>query len=156
MEEEHGGEEGVLEELKSDNGKISKGEVVKRIREIKDDKDFAEESIILNAYLNLLEKETEAGRKIRKAKEDLTTKVSKKYPTLSENEVRTLVVDDKWIATLREEIEGEIEKISQDLTQRVKELADRYSTPLPSLEEQVEILNSKVVAHLRKMGFEWK
>jgi type I restriction enzyme M protein len=41
------------------------------------------------------------------------------------------------------------------LTGRVKELAERYATPLPRLTEKVEVLSSKVDEHLKRMGFVW-
>jgi type I restriction enzyme M protein len=69
--------------------------------------------------------------------------------------VKALVVDDKWLAALGAAIGGEMERISQALTQRVKELAERYATPLPALGEQVADLERRVAAHLERMGFAW-
>ena len=43
-----------------------------------------------------------------------------KYPTLSKDEVKTLVVDDKWLGSIAATIHGEIDRISQTLTQRLK------------------------------------
>ena len=40
-------------------------------------------------------------------------------------------MDDKWLAALDAAIHGEMDRISQALTQRVKELAERYETPMP-------------------------
>jgi type I restriction enzyme M protein len=54
-----------------------------------------------------------------------------KYPQLSVAEVQSLVVEDKWMAKLQEAIAGEVDRISQGLTQRVKVLAERYDKPLP-------------------------
>jgi type I restriction enzyme M protein len=48
-----------------------------------------------------------------------------------------------------------MERISQRLTQRIKELATRYGTPLPAINQQVKELEEKVNAHLAKMGFSW-
>ena len=69
--------------------------------------------------------------------------------------MKTLVVDDKWMATLQATIKGEIDHISQRLTNRIKELAERYETPLPSIDQEVKDLAEKVNAHLSKMGFVW-
>jgi type I restriction enzyme M protein len=49
-----------------------------------------------------------------------------------------------------------MERISQRLTQRIKELAERYDTPLPQQTVEVAELEAKVSAHLQKMGFVWK
>ncbi len=78
-----------------------------------------------------------------------------KYPSLTEEEVKILVVDDKWLATIASAIHGEMDRISQTLTRRVKELAERYETPLPEVTRKVAELEAKVNAHLEKMGFAW-
>lgn len=78
-----------------------------------------------------------------------------KYPTLNVDEVKTLVVDDKWLGTIAHAIHGEMDRISQAVTKRVKELAQRYETPLPQAIGRVTELEEKVDAHLAKMEFSW-
>jgi len=110
---------------------------------------------IINQYLQLLEDEKEVKAKIKQTEKELDEKLYAKYPTLTEIEVKTLVVDDKWMQTIENAIKGEIDHISQRLTNRIKELADRYDTPLPQIDQNVKDLESKVNAHLAKMGFVW-
>jgi type I restriction enzyme M protein len=50
-------------------------------------------------------------------------------------------------------VHGELERISQSLTQRIKELAERYETPMPQLSRHVEELEAKVNRHLQRMGY---
>ena len=70
---------------------------------------------------------------------------------------KTLVVDDKWLAALDAAIHGEMDRISQALTQRVKELAERYETPMPQISRIAwPSLEAKVNRHLERMGFSWK
>ncbi|MFC3120910.1 hypothetical protein [Agaribacter flavus] len=38
---------------------------------------------------------------------------------------------------------------------RVKQLEERYSTPLPTLTQSVDDLNDKVSGHIKAMGLEW-
>ena len=85
----------------------------------------------------------------------LDAKVASQYARLSEDEIKTLVVDDKWIATLSTDIQTELDRVSQALTGRIKQLAERYEKPLPKLTEYIEILGMKVDEHLKKMGFAW-
>ncbi len=153
MEEEHSGEDGVLEELKSDKGKISKVVVQKRIKAINNDPEYANEMAVLVPYLDILEKESDAGKRISIDQNDLKSKVISKYPRLSEIELKKMVATDKWLETLRGEFEGEVEKIAEILVRRVKELADRYAAPLPELEQEVELLSTQVATHLQNMGF---
>jgi type I restriction enzyme M protein len=155
MVEEHNGEEGLLAEVIDEKDKIAKGEVLRRIKEIKDDIAYDDELTVLRDYLKLIEQEAEAKKKIKEAQSDLEKKVISKYKVLTEDEIKTLLIDDKWIAVVERDIKTEMERISQRLTQRIKELAQRYETPLPKLTEEVEALTSKVDAHLHKMGFKW-
>ena len=156
LEEEHSGEEGLLEEVKSDKGKISKGSVQARLKEIGADKEVADEVAVLKTYLALVEKEAAAGKAVKDAQKALDAKVSAKYMAMSEEDVKALVVDDKWLASIENDIHSELDRVSQRLTQRIKELAERYVVTLPGLSAEVEILTDKVDEHLKRMGFVWK
>ena len=79
-----------------------------------------------------------------------------KYPKLAEAEIKTLVVDDKWMARIGVAVQGELERVSQTLTSRIRELAERYATPLPQLTDEVATLAARVEEHLAKMGASWK
>ncbi|MDP3838194.1 MAG: hypothetical protein Q8Q54_04660, partial [Methylococcales bacterium] len=68
-------------------------------------------------------------------------------------DIKQLVVDDKWMASIERSVKTEMERISQRLTQRIKELAERYETPLPEQTAEVDSLETKVMAHLANMGF---
>ena len=159
MGEEHSGEDGLLEEVKSDKGKISKGNVQKRIKEIKkdpsSDADAFEELKVLEAYLKLMGNEADANKNIKNAQKALDNEVIGRYKVLTEDEIKTLVVDDKWMATISGDVKSELERISQRLAQRIKELAERYATPMPELNATVGELEAEVGKHLEKMGFEW-
>ena len=156
MDEEHGGEGGLLEEAKNEKGKITKASIHVRLKDILTDPDATDERTMLYAYLDLLEQETEARKKVKDAQKALDAKVAAKYKMLSEDEVKTLVVEDKWLATLASDVQSELNRISQALTGRIKELAERYAMPLPMLSEEVEVLTGKVDVHLKTMGFVWK
>ena len=155
LDEEHGGEGSLLEEAKNDKGKITKTAVKARLKDLWADPDADDERMALNEYLALIEQESEANKRIKEAQKALDAKVAARYKALSEDEVRTLVVDDKWVATLSADVQTELDRISQALTGRIKELAERYATPLPQLGEKVAALSGKVGAHLNRMGFVW-
>ena len=76
--------------------------------------------------------------------------------TLTPDEVKALVVDHKWMAALDAAVHGELDRVSQALTGRVKELAERYGRTMPELAQQVDELEVRVAGHLAKMGFAWK
>lgn len=149
MEEEHGGEEGAFFEW----DKVNKANVTARLKEIKGDQDAKEEAEVLNVWLELSNRESELKTELKNAQSDLDSKAYAKYPTLTEAEVQTLVVDDKWLSALDAAIHGEMDRISQVLTHRVKELAERYEIPMPQQARNVADVVQAVNRHLEKMGF---
>lgn len=154
-EEEHSGEEGILEEIKNDKGNITKGNLKSKIKETKDNEDYKEEYEILNNYLKLVDNEAKSNKEIKKLEKELNKKVDSKYKELSEDQVKELVIDYKWIPTITSDVNGELERISHRLTTRIKELAERYEESLPQIEEEIKELESKVEGHLQRMGFSW-
>ena len=83
-------------------------------------------------------------------------RVAVQYGKLTEIEIKTLVVDDKWLATLSAAVQGELDRVSQTLTGRIRQLVERYATPLPKLTGEVAALAARVDEHLIKMGAVWK
>ena len=156
MEEEHGGEEGAFSELE----KVNKAGVMARVKELQADSGRltvdGEELAPLQEWLKLNGEEGELKKKLKDAEADLDAKAYAHYPKLTEAEIKTLVVDDKWLAFLDAVIHSEMDRVSQSLTQRVKELAERYETPTPQMNNRVDDLEAKVNRHLEKMGFSWK
>ena len=103
----------------------------------------------------MLKQQTEAKAKRKAAQEDLDKKIDAKYPTLTEAEIKTLVVDDKWMPRVSAAVQGELDRVSQTLTGRIRQLAERYATPLPKLTGEVKALAAKVDGHLKRMGASW-
>jgi len=151
LEEEHGGEEGFLGTLE----KINKAEVTARLKEIKGDKEAADEVAVLKQWLKLNTEEADYKKAIREAEAALDLLAYGKYPQLTEAEIKTLVVDDKWLTTITAAVQGELERVSQTLTGRIRQLAERYATPLPKLIDEVEALSARVDEHLKQMGLVW-
>ncbi|OYW71214.1 MAG: type I restriction endonuclease subunit M [Verrucomicrobia bacterium 12-59-8] len=152
LEEEHGGEEGYLGAL----DKIAKAEVNARLKEIKADKEAKDEITVLKRWLELTESEFALKRTVKEQEAALDSLAYEKYPKLSEAEIKTLVVEDKWMARLANAVQGELDRVSQTLTGRIRELAERYATPLPQLTDEVAMLSARVEAHLTRMGASWK
>ncbi|MBY0510607.1 MAG: type I restriction-modification system subunit M [Rhodospirillaceae bacterium] len=149
LEEEHGGEDGAFSELE----KVNKANVATRLKEIEGEKDAKDEAEVLNSWLKLANEEAGAKKTLKEVEVDLDAKALAKYPKLTEGEIKSLVVDDKWMAAISDAIHGEMDCISQALTKRVKELAERYETTLTKLSDEVAQLSARVGEHLSKMGF---
>ena len=148
--EEHVGDEGLLSEAINDKDKVTKASVAERLKTATD----IEEVTVLKQAKKLIEQETAAKKEVKEAEIALNTKVLNKYPALNLQEIKTLVVQDKWLATLQANIQAEIERVTQQLANRIKELEERYAEPLPQIEQEVIELSDKVAAHLKAMGLE--
>ena len=111
---------------------------------------------MLAGWLSLNGEEAALKKRVKEAEAALDAQAYAQYPKLSEAEIKTLVVDGKWLAALEAAVGGEMDRVSQHLTQRVKELAERYETPLPEMADRVAELEAKVNRHLETMGFAWQ
>ena len=106
-------------------------------------------------YLYLLEEQSTLRRKVKEADAALDKLAYEKYPQLSVGEIKTLVVDDKWLAKIAIAVQGELDRVSQTLTIRIRQLSERYDTPLPQLVGEVTDLSARVDEHLKRMGVVW-
>ncbi|MFT4178869.1 MAG: class I SAM-dependent DNA methyltransferase [Thermomonas sp.] len=148
FEEEHGGEDMALAGF----DKINAAQVKDRIREIGKDTEAADELAVLKKWLELSAEEAALKKQLKEQEADLDKVAYEKYPQLTTDEIKTLVVEDKWLAAMQSAIAGEVERVSQALTARVRELALRYESPLPVLMDEVAALSAKVSEHLHRMG----
>jgi type I restriction enzyme M protein len=161
--EEHIGEDGALVDAQTDAGKVTKNNVKKLMGDSKqlsmfEDLELSIEQddvLILQQCFKLFEQEETMKKKVKEAQTALDKAVFAQYRKLTEAEIKTLVIDDKWGATLEGRIIGEIERVTQQLASRIKELDERYAEPLPQLIDEVEALSSRVDEHLKRMGLDW-
>ena len=117
--------------------------------------EYLEDIKILNSYINLHQRIAGEKKDLKIKVVELDNATLNQFKKLTEEDVRTLVVDDKWLASLKSVIQSEIDAISQRLTGRVKELAERYENTMGELNHQTSSLEEKVEDHLKKMGLEW-
>jgi type I restriction enzyme M protein len=148
LEEEHSGEEGAF----SNVDKIAKADIAKRLKDIKGDRDCKEEAAVLKQWLDLNNAESELKKALKEAETKLDKLAHDHYAKLTKADIQTLVIQDKWLSALAGTVQGELDRVSQTLTGRIRELAERYATPLPILVDEVAALSAKVEAHLKTMG----
>lgn len=150
MLEEHS--EGILDEDNFADGKLSDSNVKKRIKTL-DKKSDADEIAILTQYLTLKEDISLTKKTLKTLKYDLLTALSVKYDGLTEDDIKRLVIEKKWFATLSARLNSEMHRIGQQLTSKVSALAERYAQTLPEIDAAIADLEAKVAAHLKQMGF---
>jgi type I restriction enzyme M protein len=138
--------------VKNDKGKVTKTEIPKRLKALKAEPDSEEEIAALKQCKKLMDTEADAKKAVKDAEAELDQAVLARYGKLTEDEIKQLAVDDKWLVDIRAAIESEVERITNQLAGRVRELEERYAEPLPAIEREVEALAAKVIGHLEKMG----
>lgn len=144
--------ENYLDEDNFVDGKLSDTNVKKRIKSL-DKKVDAEEITVLQKYLDLKGHISLNKKLIKERKYDLLTALKVKYADLSVDEIKTLVIEKKWLASLKKLLSDEMQRISQQLTSKVSEFAERYEQTLPKIEAEISDLEAKVASHLKQMGY---
>ena len=155
MREEHGGEDGMLANSASgENGKqkFTEQSLYARWQKIENDPLHDDEREVIQEYLATLNRQTDAKIELKEARKKLNKKIDAKYSKLTERDIKTLVIDDKWLAHLSDAVRGELDSVAQTLTARIRELAERYDAPLTDIAKEVNTLTARVDKHLQKMG----
>jgi len=155
LKEENSGEEGILEEVKNEKVNITKKDLQLKIKELQANTvDFKEDLDILEKYLWLLDEQGKVKKQIKGKEKELDDKLLIKYAELTAEDVKRLVVEEKWLSRLEENINDELDNIILNLKTRIKELSERYAEILPQIEQEVKEYEKKVKEHIKVMGFE--
>ena len=94
--EEHSGDDGLLSDALNDKDKVTAASVKARLKLATD----ADEKAALQQAQKLFDAEAEAKKSLKEHQEALDLAVFKHYASLSEAEIKTLIVEDKWLASL--------------------------------------------------------
>ena len=155
LTEEQTGDEGYLKDYLNDKDKVDAKAVSAKIKELKKAKDNGEEFAILSEYIKLSDTVPKQNKVVKELNVELEIKVKSQYLELTDEEILELLVNRKWYYTVFDGIKNLYVTASQNMANRIIELAERYEDTLPSLSEKVIELEKRVTAHLERMGFEW-
>ncbi|GAT70255.1 type I restriction-modification protein subunit M [Planomonospora sphaerica] len=149
--EEHAVEDGLLAEA-VDDGKISKTLASTRLKVARHEGADPEEIKALQHLIKLYNDEAVAKKTAKDAQAALDLATLKKYGNLTLSEIKQLVLDDKWAATVRNRITGEANALTLALVSRIQQLGERYAETVGALDTDLEKLKAKVTMHLAEMG----
>jgi len=149
--EEHGGDEGLLSEAVNDKGKLTQA-AVKHV--LKQARAAADEETIGCAQraLELLMAESAAKKAAKDAQQALDTATLEKYGDLTEADVQTLVLDEKWASSIRSSVDSEVIGLTLALVDRLEQLGERYGSTVGDLDVGLADLEARVARHLADMG----
>jgi type I restriction enzyme M protein len=148
LAEEYGGEEMLLSDFSNDKGEFSKKLVMDGLKIKGLDK---EEKMALQKVSDAFEAEADA----KKASKDLEELVINRYKKLTEAEIKTLLIQTKWIGAVSASIESVLDSARRTLSGRLQTLASRYDDTLPTISAEAAIKTKAVESHLKKMGLSW-
>ncbi|WP_082530397.1 type I restriction-modification system subunit M [Aeromicrobium sp. Root344] len=149
--DEHAVEDGLLAEAMDDD-KITRALATARLRVAKRDGSDQEEINALLQVVRLYDAEATANKFVRAAQAALDLATLEKYGDLTEADVKSLVIDDKWRATVVGRVAGEVEALTLALVARIQLLGDRYNETVGELDTELHVLDTKVAGHLAAMG----
>ncbi|MGN8509763.1 type I restriction-modification system subunit M [Helicobacter pylori] len=141
--EEHSNEEGLFYELKINESVLKK--------ELKNATDSEDEKILKTA-LELLEAKNKALKMKNKAHEELELKAFHQYKNLELDEIKDLIIQDKWLKSLKNALENKILKRINAFTSALNSIISNYSNSLSELDKEVKESESKVLEHLKDLG----
>lgn len=108
----------------------------------------------LQEYKDLSKQKKEQSKNLKSLQVALTTQVVERYTSLTTDEIKTLVVERKWIATIIARCQEEMTRVSNDIATEVLALHNRYCRPLTDIENSVAELTNTVNDYLKMMGIE--
>jgi type I restriction enzyme M protein len=150
--EEHVVEDGLLWEAADDEGKVTAKLATDRLKEARAERADNAEIDALEKIIKLFEVESVTKKLIKETRTNLDNKTLGQYGKLTVDDVKSLVIDDKWGMMLDRRINQEVTTLGQALITRLRELADRYESTVGVIEAEVQDLGKKVMAHLATMG----
>ncbi len=149
--EEHAMEDGLLAEAMEDD-KVSEALAAARLRVAKRSASDPAEVEALEHLIALYSAEAAAKKSAKDAQATLDVSTLEKYGELTVPDVKTLVLDDKWKATITGRIASEVNSLTLALVARIEELGERYAETVGALDAELEKLDAKLAAHLADMG----
>lgn len=119
--------------LFSEDEKVNEKLLKEKIKE-----ETEEKIVILKELLKNLDDQKEEKKIIKERQEDLNEKIISKYNELSENEFKELIVNSKWIKSIREKFDNHKNTLINNLARFILKLDEEYELTLGDLNKNIE------------------
>jgi type I restriction enzyme M protein len=134
-----------------EDGKITKARAAAQLKEATREGTDLDEIAALKHAIALFDAGSAANKTAKRAQADLNTETLKQYGELAESDIKTLVLDGKWRATISTRVESVLTSKVLALVVRIRELGEHYGETLRHIEEELETLTAKVAMRLSEM-----
>ena len=94
-------------------------------------------------------------KQAKAARKELDQKVLVQYGKLTEDEIKHLLFDRKWLPHLQSQISDIFDQQVNTYATRITDIARRYERTLPAIEDAVERSRANVMRSLERMGYTW-
>lgn len=145
--------------IRNKNGTLAKGKLKAALKAAYADavmpETYKDEYDALMAYQEKLDEYDVLGKEIKNAQKKLDDLVLAKYEALTDDEIKHLLFDCKWMPRLYSDINGEIDRILNDYASRVIMIAKRYEHTLGEIEGKTAKSKEAVRQALERMGYTW-
>lgn len=154
LEQENSNEDDLFNEI------LTEKEVTAKFKEIKKNDDLTEDKLILEKWLSLKNNERKINEHNKILFNNLQKKLvdfySEKNTNFDENEAINLIIYDKWLKSLKLNIDNIFSDLISDFANRLTELSERYDTTLLDIENNLAKNEEEVKLFLTKMGFKYE
>ena len=116
---------------------------------------YADEYATLTLYAQKYAEMDAVDKAYKAARKALDEKLVTKYAELTDEEIKHLLFDMKWMAKLSADVCDEIEQVMNTLSSKVLLIAKRYEHPLGEIEDRTAKSRAAVVSALERMGYKW-
>ncbi len=132
---------------------VKAADVKKAIKNAKADGTSEADLAILKQWLMLSNEKDNLNKTLKQKRNELTDAVVTKYAALTENEIKTLVIQRKWLASIISGCEALMQTVTHRIANDVTTLVERYENTLPELAQDVAMYEDEVNEYLKEMGF---
>lgn len=116
---------------------------------------YADEYAALTLYSQKYAEMDTADKAYKAARKALDEKLVAKYAELTDDEIKHLLFDMKWMAKFAADVCDEIEQVLNTLSSKVLLIAKRYEHTLGEIEDRTAKSRAAVISALERMGYKW-
>ena len=137
----------------NDKNEVTTKLVESKFKELKKLNQLDDDYYLLKQYLDINEVIKQLNKDLKILNAGLESDLIKKYPTLTVEEIKDILINKKWLKAIFDGIDNLYTTISHNITNRIVELVERYEYTLSEIENNVNSYEAKVKEHLKRMGF---
>ena len=152
--EDNSDDDSIFNECMNDKNEVTTKLVETKFKELKKLNQIDDDYNLLKQYIDINDVIKQLNKDLKTLNAGLEEDLKKKYPTLTIEEIKDILINKKWLKVVYDGIDNLYTTISHNIANRIVELVERYENTLSEIEYNVNSYEAKVKEHLKRMGFE--